>query len=194
MTLTHLKGIVRFKVAGQNALPKWQQTALRDALAKADAPPEALRFQCRIATDAQDNLKLVNLPDGETLTLHPKSRPQFGKNHRGQAYLTATMTYSGDGENYTIRWLGENVPPKMREVAVKHDKGVSVSPVTIALDLSKAEVTPSWKYHSGPERSSRSHAAEKARAEQRRVDGKPKREYSTRHCARLTDADLVASD
>jgi len=192
--LTKLEGYVRFKVAGQKALPKWQQTAIRDALKKLDAPPESLRFQCRIATDAHENFKLIELANGETLKLHYKSQPQFGKKTRtGEPYLTATFTYSGDGENYTVQWLGDAVPPKMQEVAVKHDQGLSVSPVTIALDLGKARVTPSWKAQSKVGHpKTRDLRKEYARKLELRESGaEPKRIRSPRHCARITEADIA---
>lgn len=194
MSLTELDGIIRFKVAGQAAVPRWQQTMMREALEKLDSPPEALRFQCRIATDAVENLKRVELANGETLTLHHQARPQFGKNRSGHAYLTATMTYSGDGENYTLRWVGDAVPSKMQEIAVQHDQGRAVKPVTVALDLSKAQITPAWKAHSwqqGPSKSVRSYAKEKERAEARRAAGKPKRTRAKRNACRITSEDLV---
>lgn len=191
MTLTSLPGIIHFKVAGQAAMPKWQQTALRDALAHADSPPESLRFQCRIASDAQAAFAHVELADGETLALHKKARPQFGKNQDGHAYLTATMTYSGDGQSYTFRWVGDAVPSKMQEVAVQHDKGLAVKPVTIGLNLEAAQITPAWKTNAhATSPKGRDYKAEVAKAEARKASGAPKITRSKRTCARLTDADL----
>lgn len=193
MTLTHLTGFIRFKVGGQDAIPKWQQTAIRSALDALESPPEELRFQCRIATDAQEAFAHVGLDGGESLTLHHKARPQFGKNADGHAYLTATMVYSGDGQAYTFRWVGGGVPSKMQEVAVKHDKGLAVKPVTIALDLSRAQIAPAWAAHAkpGPSRSVRNYKDETLIADERKASGKPKRKRAARTCARLTDADLV---
>lgn len=194
MTLTHLTGFIRFKVGGQDAIPKWQQTAIRSALDALDSPPEELRFQCRIATDARVAFANVELDDGNTLTLHSKARPQFGKNVDGHAYLTATMVYSGDGQAYTFRWVGEGVPLKMQEVAVKHDKGLAVKPVTIALDMAKAQIAPAWAAHAkgGPSAVTRDYKAETLIADERKAKGKPKIKRSPRTCARLTDADLAA--
>lgn len=191
MTLTQLTGFVPFKVAGQSALGPWAQKAIRAALDSIDSPPESLRFQCRIAIDAQENLSLVNLPDGETLTLHAQARPQFGKNRDGHAFLTVTMIYSGDGLGYRLRWIGNAVPLKMQEVAVKHDQGLAVKPTLIGLDLSKAEITPSWKVKggSGPYKDARNNAKEVANAAARRGD-KPKVSRGKRNCARLTVEDL----
>ena len=192
MTLTNLTGTVKFKVDGQSALPRWMQTALRDALDNAAAPPESLRFQCRIATDAKRNFEKIDLANGETLSLHPRSNPQFGKNRDGHAYLTASFTYSGDGMAYTIRWVGDAVPQKMQEVAVKHDKGLSVKPTVVALDLAQASITPSWKAngHAAPGLTNVSRTREKAAEDGRRQRAKATR--GKRNCARLTDADLAA--
>lgn len=188
--LENLAGIVRFKVEGQRALPKWQRNALVAAMGSLDSPPEALRFQCRIAQDAQKNLAFVELENGESLTLHSKARPQFGKDHTGQAYLTATMTYSKDGESYTLRWVGDKVPPKMKEVAVKHDKGEAVSATTIGLNLADAQVMPIWKAQKRSAAVKRDHKAENARRSEIREAGE-KRTRGPRSCARITDADLA---
>lgn len=190
MALTNLTGKVPFKVAGQSALPKWMQTALKDALDNAGAPPESLRFQCRIATDAKSNFEKIELANGETLSLHPRSNPQFGKNRSGHAYLTASFTYSGDGQAYTIRWVGDAIPQKMQEVAVKHDKGLSVEPTTIALDLTHASITPTWEAnrHAAPGLTNVSRAKKRAAGDERKEPAK--RTRGKRNCSRLTDADL----
>ena len=191
MTIKNLSGTVKFKVEGQQAQPKWMQTALKDALDKAEAPPESLRFQCRIATDARANFKYIELPDGESLSLHPKSNPQFGKNRNGHAYLTASLVYSGDGQAYTFRWIGDAVPKKMQEVAVRHDKGQFVRPTVVLLDLAKATVAPSWKVngHAGPGVTNNSRSKERAAEASRRLRAGV-RIRSPRNCARLTDSDI----
>lgn len=189
-------GIVKFKVAGQNALPKWQRIAIHDALTRNDSPPEALRFQCRIATDARENFRQVNLPDGETLTLHPSSMPQFGKDHNGHAFLTVTLRYSGDGRGYRFKWIGDAVPRKMQEVAVAHDEGRYVRAATIALNLSAAQVTPSWKAEGRPGGPKKNNAETKRARDARYAarlranGGKPLRTQRT--CARLTAEDIAA--
>lgn len=193
MNTPTFKGLVRFKVAGQKALPKWAQQAITNALAVQETPPESLRFQCRIATDAKANFERVDLADGESLSLSAKGSPQFGKNHEGKPYLTVTVIYSGDGQSYRLRWLGAAVPPKMTEVAVKHDRGLDVRPTTVGLDLAKAEVTPTWRANSqrGPAKG-RDYKAEVARRRELRAQGadRPKRK---RRCARITEADLATS-
>lgn len=192
MTLTKLTGFIPFKVAGQEALTKWAQKAISAALDSVDSPPESLRFQCRIATDARENFSLITLPNGETLTLHPKARPQFGKNRDGHAFLTATMIYSGDGLGYRLRWIGNDVPQKMQEVAVKHDKGLAVKPAVVGLDLSKAEITPSWKAHGyeGPKSEALRSQARREAGKLGSWDGDRKAKRGKRTCARLTDADI----
>lgn len=187
MTLTNLTGIVRFKVAGQNALPTWQQQAIRNALEVQEFPPESLRFQCRIASDARDNFKEIILGDGETLRLHPRAKPQFGKNNKGQAYLTATMTYSGDSRSYTIKWVGDAVPEKMQRVAVKHDKGLRVGATIVNLDLSKAQVLLSASAEHN-RRYADKHP--ESRSESRRRYEAKRGVTKNRTCSRLTDSDL----
>lgn len=191
--LDDLPRAIKFKVAGQQADPKWKQTMLKKMVDLGDAPTEALRYQCRIATDARENLATVELTDGETLTLHRTVQPQFGKNSEGRAFLTATMMYSGDGQGYRFQWIGDAVPRKMQEVAVKHDGGKAVRATTILLPLSDAIVTPSWKAKGarGPGISNKAHATEAGRARQaahaRAKGGKP----AARTCHRLTADDLA---
>ena len=190
--ITALSGVVGFKVAGQKADPKWKQTMLKEMIKLGTAPTEALRFQCRIATDARENFEKIELADGETLTLHPKARPQFGKNRDGKAFLTATMIYSGDGKSYRLSWVGESVPRKMQEVAVKHDQGLAVRAATIPLDLANAKVTLSAQAHRNVGAPSRT--PEALRDHQRAIrSGKhvPKKR-GPRTCSRLTDEDLLA--
>lgn len=190
MALSGLAGLIRFKISEQEAMPSWQKIAVRNALNSASAPPEALRFQCRIAVDAQENFALIKLESGETLTLHHRSRPQFGKNRNGQAYLTVTMVYSGDGESYALRWVGNGVPLKMQQVAVKHDKGLAVKSVVVALHLEDAQVTPSWKATGNLPPDLRDLPTEYARRKARAEAGSSERPHPRGNCARLTDADL----
>lgn len=192
MNTPAFKGIVRFKVAGQKALPKWAQQAITNALNAAEAPPESLRFQCRIATDAKANFEHVELKDGETLTLNKRGNPQFGKNHEGKPYLTVTVIYSGDGESYRLRWVGDAVPPKMQEVAVKHDKGLSVAATTIGLNLEKAEVTPSYIPNDVRHPSRRNYKKENGKRGSRPEGGFTGRTRAKRRCARITESDLAA--
>lgn len=193
MTTPDFAGLVRFKVAGQEALSKWAQEALKNALESADAPPESLRFQCRIATDAKTVFKEIALEDGTSLTLHPKAQPQFGKNRDGHPYLTVTLVHSADGEAYRFRWIGNAVPKKMQEVAVKHDLGKSVRTSTVGLDLSAAEVTPAARAYGNPHKSERDYKAEYERKKGSEgvkggVSGKPR---GARRCGRITESDLT---
>lgn len=194
MNTTQFKGLIRFKVAGQEELPKWAQQAISNALSAAEAPPESLRFQCRIATDARENLKEIKLDNGETLKLHYKSAPQFGKDRSGRAYLTATMVYSGDGESYKFRWVGDSVPKKMQEVAVKHDMGKRVAATTIGLRLENAEVNLSYKAKGSPHPSKRDKELARQKRRAAYLNGKGGASgvtRRTRFCHRLTAADLA---
>lgn len=192
-TIPNLVGTVPFRVHGQKALSKFQQEVNARFIAMGGEMPESLRFQCRIATDARENFARIDLPDGETLTLHPKAAPQFGKNRDGHAFLTVTLKYSGDGRGYRFRWIGQNVPRKMQEVAVKHDQGKYVAATTVPLDLSAAEVTASYivgGYENAPSR-----APEKVREydrarRARKAAGVPTKR-GPRSCARLTADDLA---
>lgn len=141
-TAPKFSGIVKFRVEGQKALPPFQQEINRRFIAMDGEMPNALRYQCRIATDARKAFESVPLADGETLTLHHRVMPQFGwENDRGRAFLTATMVYSGDGKTYRVKWIGSKVPGKMLDVAVRHDEGKFVAATTIMLDLADAEVS-----------------------------------------------------
>lgn len=189
-------GIIKFRVKGQRALPPFQQELNRRFIALGGEMPEALRYQCRIATDARENLKLVKLDNGETLTLSPSVAPQFGKNRHGQTYLTATMLYSGDGLYYRVNWTGAAVPEKMARIAVAHDLGKYVRAAVIPLDLAAADVRPSWKVQGrkGPGRAGRDYEDEETRRttpkSERTRAGRQKR--GSRTCRRTTAADLVA--
>lgn len=197
MTLEAIDGSVKFKIQGQEAFPRWLQQKLKRDIEAGEVPPEGLRFQCRIAKDARENLRLIELANGETLRLSPSAKPQFGKNHQGRPYLTATMIYSGDGESYRIRWTGDAVPQEMVSVAVRHDRGFKVSPKEIKLDLSKAEITPSHKAVGPwqPHKSQRDYKKEDERRGGARrvkggVSGNPRRK---RTCQRSVESDLAPS-
>lgn len=185
---------IRFRIKGQEALPKWQRDAIRKGMDSPDGPPEALRFQCRIAMDAREVFERVELPDGSFLTFNDKKvRPQFGKNREGQAYLTVTLTHSATGESYRVRWLGDAVPLAMQRTAVAHDKGLKVPAKVVLLDMAKAEVTPAHVAAGNPHPSQRDNRAEKARRAELRAAGVLPVSRAPRHCARITDDDLVSA-
>lgn len=198
MTLTTASGKVRFKIKPQEAQPKWIRAALRDNLTKRVAPPEALRYQCRIATDARENFSLVELDNGETMRLSPSAKPQFGKNHEGRIYLTATLIYSGDGESYKVRWIGDAVPTKMIDVAVRHDQGLAAKGATVVLDMSQAEITPShkavgpWQKHKS-ERDYKKEYQVRGPKGSRALGGVSGVVRSKRYCGRATAADTASA-
>ena len=141
-TITPPTGIVRFRIKGQEARAPWERKMLAAALNNGDGAPNDLRFQCRIAQDARENFADIQVPGG-TLSIHGRSKPQFGRTSNGEAYLTVVLVDSRDGESYKYRWTGDAVPLKMQQVAVKHDEGKKVSPTTVALRWDAAEVTRS---------------------------------------------------
>lgn len=141
--ITSLAGIVRFSIKGQEARPAWERKMLANALNNGQGAPNDLRFQCRIAQDARENFESIQIPGGGTLSIHPKSKPQFGRDRNGMPYLTVVLVDSRDGESYKVRWLGDAVPRKMQEVAVKHDEGKRVAAARVALRWENAEITPS---------------------------------------------------
>ena len=192
-TIPNLTGTIPFRVAGQKALPKFQQELNRRFIEMGGEMPEELRFQCRIATDARENFRHIDLPDGETLTLHPKAKPQFGLNRDGLPYLTATLKYSANGLGYRFRWIGTNVPRRMQEVAVKHDLGKYVAAVTIPLDLADAEVTLAREVNNTPGTTAAQKRAYEARYQAKHGKKRPKEKRAPRTCARITEATISAA-
>lgn len=142
-TIQNLTGTIRFSIKGQEARPAWERKMLASALNNGQGAPNDLRFQCRIAQDARENFAEVAIPGGGTLSIHPKSKPQFGRDRNGKAYLTVVLVDSRDGQSYKVRWLGDAVPRKMQEVAVKHDEGKRVGATRVGLRWQDAEITPS---------------------------------------------------
>lgn len=137
-----MEGAVRFSIKGQNARPAWERKMLAQAIDNGQGAPNDLRFQCRIAQDAREVFASVPV-EGGTLSIHPRSKPQFGRTKDGEAYLTVVLVDSRDGESYKVRWVGEAVPRKMQEVAVKHDEGKRVGAARVALRWEDAEIVPS---------------------------------------------------
>lgn len=193
-TAPQFKGIIKFPISGQSALPKWQRDAIKRGLDSLDGPPESLRFTCRIAEDARAVFADLKLDDGTRLGLNPSgAQPQFGKNYKGRPYLTVTLT-DDKGDSYTVKWEGEGVPLAMQETAVKHDQGQKVGRTVVALDLAKATVKPVHKASGGKHRSERDYKAEVEHRKNLRAAGiEPKKRSSRGVCARITAADLKAS-
>lgn len=188
------EGTVKFPISGQVALPKWQRDAIKRGMDSLDGPPESLRFTCRIAEDARQVFADLRLDDGTQLALNPKgAQPQFGKNHKGQPYLTVTLT-DDKGDSYTVKWVGDAVPVAMQETAVQHDEGKKVGRKVVALDFAKATVKPVHKRSGGKHRSERDYKAEKEHRKGLREAGvEPSRRRKQRVCSRLTAEDLAAS-
>lgn len=193
MTHTAFDAKIRFKIKGQSALAKWQQEAIKRGLDSPTGPPEALRFNCRIAQDAKENFADIPLADGSSLRLDPRGvQPQFGKNRHGEAYLTATLVHSGSGDSFKVQWIGDAVPDAMKTTAVMHDEGRKVGAKTVLLDLAKARVTPVHEVAGNKDKAKRDIRAEEKRRAELRAAGVPKRTRSRRQCSRLTSADLAS--
>ena len=183
--ITDLTGVIRFAIKGQEARSSWERKYLAQAINGGNGAPNDLRFQCRIAQDARENFENIDLPGGGSLTIHPKSKPQFGRDSSGRAYLTVVLVDSRDGESYKVRWLGDAVPRKMQEVAVKHDEGRRVGATRVALRWEDAEITRS-EHVSRPRHDLDETGSTKVRANGK--TGGPKRTHG-----RLCATDLVAS-
>jgi hypothetical protein len=134
-----MKGRIRFPVKGQDERPAWERKILYNEINGGHGAPKDLRYQCRIAMDAREVFSSVPV-EGGTLTLHDKSKPQFGRDKNGKPYLTVVLVDSRDGESYMVRWIGDAVPKKMVQVAVKHDQGKRVEPTIVGLRWEDAEI------------------------------------------------------
>lgn len=177
--VTSLNGPVRFAIKGQEARPAWERKLLANALNDGQGAPNDLRFQCRIAQDARENFADIPIPGGGTLSLHPRSKPQFGRDRSGNPYLTVVLVDSRDGESYKVRWAGPGVPRKMQEVAVKHDEGKRVTATRVVLRWENAEISPSD--HSGSRHDLDKSGSVRVRANGR--TGGPKKRSFDRLCA-----------
>src|SRR5690625_7805851 len=82
-----------FKVKGQKELPKWQREAIRRGVESESGPPESLRFQCRITTDANENAEGVKPMDGGTVTDHQNARTPIGEDHNDLPYQSGPVTH-----------------------------------------------------------------------------------------------------
>ena len=184
-----ISGTVDFAVKGQAQLPKWQREAIANGLKSEYGPPESLRFNCRMAEDARENFKEIIDDQERVWTLHPNGNPQFGRNVRGEPYLTVTLQDEA-GDGYKFRWAGDAVPKRMAELAVRHDEGREVAPSTIRLSLARAEVAPSHQSAKVPYRKDRDNSAEWKRRKALRESGEAPRKRAPRKCGRITRDDL----
>lgn len=181
--ITNLSGVIRFAVKGQQARESWERKLLAKVINGGVGAPNDLRYQCRIAQDARENFANIPIAGGGHLSVHPKSKPQFGRDQSGRAYLTVVLVDSRDGESYKVRWVGDAVPRKMQEVAVKHDEGRRVGATRVALRWEDAEITRSE--HTPRRR--RESAGTPARRESAKTTGEPR----SRSAGRLCAADLA---
>lgn len=182
MSTTQLRGRVVVAVQGQTAQPAWMQNLLKKALDQGNGADQELRFTCRIAQDAKTAFAHITDGDGTEWTLNPKAAPQFGRNGRGNAYLTLGLINEATGERVRLTWEGDDVPSKMKEVAVKHDEGKRVGATRIALNLEAAKVAIVQE------------RTEADRNRARRYEAKTKRHHAgtTRRHGRLCAADIAS--
>src|SRR5690606_676826 len=128
-------------VKGQEQRPKWEQAVFQKALAEGVAE-NGLRFQCRIAQDANEAFKSIEI-GGETWVVNERLKAQCGRNQKGLPYLTVGIVNAQDPERrYRLTWEGDGIPAKMVEVAVKHDSGKKVAATRIDLKLQDAVIAP----------------------------------------------------
>lgn len=200
MNTTNMTGIVNFKVDAQKAEPSWVQDLMQSAVDNSKEMPNALRFQCRIALDAREVFSTFRTEDGTSYRLHPRSRPQFGKNIKGNPYLTVTVQRAGDGKAFTLTWEGDDVPMTMKRVAVNHDVGKAIRAQSIPLDLARAQVSTPASGRNIREYADLSDAEKALRAGRDAGFRKAKAAYKTKAkarpkgkhvCARLTEHDLT---
>lgn len=179
-----LKGIVRVRVKGQRGLSPGQQSILRAALNNGIGGTPELRFKCRIAQDTNEAFEAAAVPG---YVLNPACKAQFGRNAHKQAFLTVGVI-DQNGVKYTLRWLDQNVPKRMKEIAVAHDEGRDVPPETIALNLAAAEVLRVGDRHDGNRRDRTRKDPRKGHSKDR--NGNPYPSKATARFDRLCAADL----
>lgn len=142
MSNNRFGGMAKIRIKGQEAEPKWKQRLIQKALQDGTGASKELRYQCRVAQDVNAAFSEgLLLPDGTRIVPRKDSPAHFGRNADGQPYLTIGVTWDLDGADYKLTWVGERVPLKMKEVAVKHDEGKKVGATTVALRLEDAIAT-----------------------------------------------------
>jgi len=186
------KDVVKINIKGQERRPAWERAVFKKALADGVGAQNGLRFQCRIAQDANEAFAHAEI-GGEMWHLNPKLKAQFGRNSKGHPYLTVGLISDADpSRRYRLTWEGEQVPTKMIDVAVKHDSGEKVGRATVGLRLDNAQIAP---VNSKPAERQRKndatyHATKKGKA-QRERDAAAKRAKKT--FGRCTVADLASA-
>lgn len=137
-------GTVRLAVEAREALSLWQRKLLREALKEDDAP-NTLRYGCAIAVATNEavakGVKAEVNGKRTTLTLARSGRAQFGKNTRGNPFLTITVANADNPkQRWTVRWEGDAIPRQLRTIGVKHDEGKAAAECGVMLQLRNAEI------------------------------------------------------
>lgn len=94
---------------------------------------------CKVARDTDASLAGGFDYAGHRWTQFGKS--QFGKNVRGQVYLTFVATNELD-ERQTFRWIGDFVQKALLRVAAYHDLGEAHEAIDVPLVFEDAVITP----------------------------------------------------
>lgn len=131
---------LKVHVQGQNPMTAGQRQLLKNAFKDGVDLPTSLRFTCRIAEDVKLTIGDGIEFDGQVYKLNPAATPQFGKNKDGHAFLSFSLNRESDGKFFGFSWVGDAVPYKMKQVAVKHDLGEPVRACSIKLSFADAKV------------------------------------------------------
>lgn len=187
MTNIEFGGGLRIDIAGQ-ALSKAHQAIIQKALATGMQQDErVVRYSCRIAQDANAAIAAGIVDNQGGLWMpNPNARAQFGKAHDGEPFLSFGVLNESTGKRRSIRFVGDSVPTKMMEVAVRHDEGRDVRPTSITLNMSNALV-----YETGNKDGKGRAKKDKRGNHDRDKNGKPYARGPRRTHGRLCSADLA---
>lgn len=182
-----LSGTVDIRVDGVEALPDWQQAALKAAMDTGMMAPQKLRFACAIARAANETFETLHVNDAR-FVLNPAAKAQFGRNAENKAYLTVGVIDTDNRERYRLHWEGPTaIPRQMVEVAVRHDEGQRVPTVVIPIRLEDANI---WKL--GEKSGRKQHDPRKNH--DTGPDGEPYPRLPRRHHRRSCMKDLLEYD
>ncbi len=118
------KGKLYVKIKPETPLTAAQRKILSRAIEEGKI--KGLQHGCRVAEDVNAAISNGVTINGDAFMPNPKSRARFGKNQKGNPYLTFGVIGTS-GEKYTITWEGEAVPLRLKVAAVAHDEGREIS-------------------------------------------------------------------
>lgn len=150
-TPVQLEGLIKLKIAPQSARSRWEQKMFEKVLGDGTDIDPSLIWGCHIAKDVNDSFPELQKAIGYGLLANPHSPARFYTEKRsGLRTLTWGALDPVSGDRYKITFRGEAVPKKLRDIAMAHDRGKPTRAATVALDLSKAEVSL-VKYERSPD-------------------------------------------